>query len=56
VLVGLFLFEPPLPGERWPQVYNSVVTLGAAPPQRRYGVRSCRLQRPTCKPWVGDNG
>ena len=33
MLLGLFLFEPPLPGERWPQVYNSVVTLGAAPPQ-----------------------
>jgi len=33
VLLGLFLFEPPLPGERWPQVYNSVVTLGTAPPQ-----------------------
>jgi apolipoprotein N-acyltransferase len=33
LVLGLFLFEPPLPGERWPQVYNSVVTLGTAPPQ-----------------------
>ena len=33
VLLGLFLFDPPPPGERFPQVYNSVVTLGASPPQ-----------------------
>jgi apolipoprotein N-acyltransferase len=33
VLLGVFLFDPPLPGERFPQVYNSVITLGASPPQ-----------------------
>ena len=31
VLLGLFTREPPLPGDRDPRYYNSVVTLGASP-------------------------
>jgi apolipoprotein N-acyltransferase len=33
LLLGLFVFDPPLPGERQPRVYNSVVSLGASPVQ-----------------------
>ena len=33
ILVGLFTLEPPLPGGDQPRYYNSVVTLGTAPPQ-----------------------
>jgi apolipoprotein N-acyltransferase len=33
VLLGLFIFDPPPPGERHPAVYNSVVSLGSSPVQ-----------------------
>lgn len=33
LLLGLFVFDPPGPGERQPRVYNSVVTLGTSPAQ-----------------------
>lgn len=33
LLLGLFVVDPPPPGERAPRVYNSVVTLGRAPLQ-----------------------
>ncbi|MCC7326470.1 MAG: apolipoprotein N-acyltransferase [Burkholderiales bacterium] len=33
VLVGLFTTEPPLPGDDGERIYNSVLSLGASPPQ-----------------------
>ena len=33
VLIGLFTSEPPLPGEDGERIYNSVVSVGASPPQ-----------------------
>lgn len=33
LLLGVFVFDPPAPGERQPRIYNSVVTLGSAPEQ-----------------------
>lgn len=33
LLLGLFIFDPPRPGEGQPQVYNSVVSVGTSPPQ-----------------------
>ncbi len=33
VLIGLFTSEPPLPGDDGERIYNSVVSVGSAPPQ-----------------------